>query len=205
MSALAQRAPRIGGAWDWLRRESSLGNRYSWFGYLTIHNAPAVAQAIVDLLDAKAYTFVAANENLDLLHPEVRTGNILVPTGTKSGEAVTLLRGTYEHNGQPFVHIMVHDTYGVWGMSTSVASQHEAYEIIRRNGAVGLHHMSDPELKRRDDWNVVYLVIDRDRLLQVHQRTSAGGRTAWTIAPESGWRPLLHRPNKVAIEDRSDV
>lgn len=204
MIALAQRAPLIGGAWDWLQRESSLGHDWRhWFGYLTIHNAEAIGHAIVEMLDGREYTFVDSNENLDLLRPGVRTGNVLDPTGTSSNAAVTLINGTYEHGDQkPYAHLLVHDTYGVWGFSTSIASQQEAWDTVQKNGAVGHHHMSDPYAKRKDDWNVVYLSFERQGLLRVQQRTSAGGRITWTIAVEDS--PYIDkadraRPNKLAI------
>lgn len=98
---------------------------------------------------------------------------------------------------------MVHDTYGTWGMSTSVETQEEAHAIVKHNGAVGLHHMADPQLQRQDDRDLIYIVLDRGRQMQVHQRTGAGGRTSWTIAVEDNW--FVHRvgvthPHRLAIE-----
>lgn len=94
-----------------------------WFGYLTLENAEAVAGRIRTMLDGKQYTWVACNE-MGGYRPEVRTGMRL-------REGVKLSGSTLE-SGRKMAHITVCDTYGVWGLDTTVANQREAHETEDR-------------------------------------------------------------------------
>lgn len=152
--------------------------RSEWFGYLTKENGREVYQALRDLLIGKTYTWVAVNENLDLLHPEVRTGQRIVGDGRN--HAITFTDDPAEGP-----HICVTDTYGVWGIHSSVESQRAAG---LKDTKVGMHHMADPDLKQRGDYDHVYLVFKRDREVRICQRTAAGGRITWVIAVEGEGR-----------------
>lgn len=85
-----------------------------WSGYLTLENFEAVAARLRTMLDGRPYTWVACNEGFGY-RPEVRPGlrmdkveaNLLAP----------------DHG-----HLMVRDSYGVWGLSTSWPTRTAVYE-----------------------------------------------------------------------------
>lgn len=166
-------------SWVAEKADELFDGRRSWFGYLTLENAEAVTEAIRELLEGRLYTWVAVNEGLDLLNPEVRTAQRLAPEKLDDGKAVTLRTGSLS-DGREHAHIAVVDSYGVWGMSTTIPDQRAANST---RGPVGLHHMCDPELEGKD-YGHVYVEIERDRELRVKQRTLAGGRITWVIAVE---------------------
>jgi hypothetical protein len=189
-------APRLHAAQEQERRERRYWvESYSPFGYLTVANAPYIVERLKELLVGKTYTFVGVNENMDLLHPEVRTGERLKDgpgnwtDGARDGgiRLITERNNFWDTNDKPYAHIMASTTYGVLGMSTSLRDSRAAWEYKRnRNGAVGSHHMSDPELKGRD-YDLVYIAFQGEKSVEIYQRTSAGGRITWTLAIENDY------------------
>lgn len=150
--------------------------RTEWFGYLTKLNGREVYYALRELLIGKTYTWVAVNENLDLLHPEVRTGQRI-----KDDTAIS-----FSDDEKQGPHILVSDSYGVWGIHSALPSERVA---SLEGTKVGMHHMADPDLKHRGDYDHVYLVFKRDREVRICQRTAAGGRITWVIAIEEENQP----------------
>ncbi|GAA2990276.1 hypothetical protein GCM10017559_07850 [Streptosporangium longisporum] len=130
----------------------------NWFGFLTFDNLDLVADRIRSMIgDGQPYTWVAANEMFGL-RPEVRGGQ--VATSIRA-EQRTL------DGGAEYGHLMVVDTYGVWGLHTTAATQDEA--------AV------------KDGRGRTYLLFERGQLVAEHF-APAGHRLCWVIAPEGGAR-----------------
>lgn len=162
-------------------------DRDNWSGYLSLENAEAVAERLRRLLGGgRRFTTVATNENLDLLHPRVSTGSQLADAGyTGPGEYKD---GVYydsgpRDDGKPRAWVGWADERTSFGIHTSVPTVREAWKVVRTNGAVGHHHMSDPEMEKRGDYDIVYLSFAHDRV-EIHQRTGAGGRVVWVLVVE---------------------
>lgn len=124
----------------------------NWYGMLTIHNVDKVADLLMRTLGDRTYTSVSARCE-DRSPPEVRTGHKLKP-GRPGSNPVTV----HKHEG--WVHMIIGDTYGVWGITSSAASS--AY---------------DPEFKNP------YLSFDRGRVAITH-RVPCGDIVHWVFAPE---------------------
>lgn len=92
----------------------------NWYGKLTIENIEQVVGLFRQLLENRRYTFVAINELFR--RPDVRTGQRLEPHKATSGEAFSVWFD--DKNSPPaFAGFNAVDTYGVWGLSTSVNEQ----------------------------------------------------------------------------------
>lgn len=133
--------------------------RNTYFGYLALDNIDQVYARLRRMIgNGQRYVFVATNENLDMLRPEVRIDHIDAK-GSPDGEAMKI--GDVQAEGSPRLrHITVLDTYGVFGFGTSLESEHGT---------------------RKDRWTTEFAFEgDTFRLIQ---RTGAGGRVSWTIKP----------------------
>lgn len=95
-----------------------------WSGWLTLENFEAVADRIRRLLDGRTYTWVASNEGQRAYFPEVRTGQRLCHDHARSGNAVMAKLLAPDHG-----HLTVVDSYGVWGLSTSIPDQSAAHKL----------------------------------------------------------------------------
>ena len=141
-----------------------------WFGYLTTANYQAVTERIRRLIAGKRYTWVAslspalAGEGAYHHRPEVRTG--------MEAEKITCdLSPATGDLTRPRAHITVCDTYGVWGIDSSLASQSEA-------------HAADP--RRR-----TYLHFKADRygsVLEIEHYAISGNHLWWVVAVEGSGR-----------------
>ena len=82
-----------------------------WYGMLTVENVQKIADLLLQLLDGKRYTFVAANESCRF-EPEVRTGQRL--------KAISVYYNEKE-NPPKYAGFIVVDSYGSWSCSTNLA------------------------------------------------------------------------------------
>jgi hypothetical protein len=137
----------------------------NWFGYLTTGNAQAVSDRIERMISGKKYTWVATCHwpgQLIPHRPEVRVG--------QETRKVDLTSGPLD-DGRVMAHITVSDSYGVWGISSVHATQHEARQA---------------DANRR-----TYLHFERDRWgdrLEIEHYSASGNHLWWVIAVEgSGW------------------
>lgn len=131
-----------------------LASDHNWSGYLTLDNAAAVTERIRSMIgDEQPYTWVAANEYFGY-RPEVRTGQTAKDIGLDTEREVA---------GEPWAHISVLDSYGVWGFHTTAATQAEA---------------RDMDVKQR-----TLLTFERGKLT-VELYAPAGNHMFWVIATE---------------------
>lgn len=201
-AARARRAaPRLFAAQDYERREQRRVNAWSAYGYLTLVNAPFVYARLRSMFVGKRYTWVAVNENLDLLRPEVRASEHFKdgPGNWTDGARDGGIRISTKSlsDGRPWVHIMAGTTYGVWSIDTSLRDNEDVRRYMKeRDGHVGHHHMSDPDLKGRD-YDVVYFQFEGDRSVTFNLRTMAGGRVTWVLAVEED-HDLAHAVEEAA-------
>lgn len=123
----------------------------SWFGTMTIWNAKAIHRRLQRMLAGKRYTFASVNTHF---HPE---DSLTVRTGQRLGGSISNMpEGDYSHCSLTIddssAHIIVCDTYGIWGIQTYTQSgdtkdflnpylvfEHcrsgEQLKIVRRAGA----------------------------------------------------------------------
>jgi hypothetical protein len=152
-----------------------------WHGYLTLENFDAVAERIKAMLTGVRYTWVACNSGLRDYFPEVRTGQQMDKL-TLSG------RKTYEDG--PHAHLSVCDSYGVWGLSTSIADDKAAYR--RRDEAWAAAGEEARASGTWEDKRLTWVKIDRGRYdagrIEITHYAPAGYRLYWVIAvePEPG-------------------
>lgn len=133
-----------------------LTSRQDWSGYLTLANLDAVADRLRDMIgDGQPYTWIACNEGLGEYRPEVRTGQTV-------REIKTDPPGT-EHRT-----ITVHDSYGLWWISTDVEDRAAAHDL-------------EPGFHR------AYLDITRT-YVRIQTSAPAGHRLWWVVAIEGGDR-----------------
>lgn len=157
------------------RELARLASDRDWHGYLTLENLEAVTARFRSLLDGQRYTWVACNSGLRHYFPEVRTGQQL------RGRGVTTYRDDGEGDGEPFAGITVPDTYGAWGLHTSVLDQRTARG--RRHAAF---EKATGEQKRTDTWDdqrLTYLHIKHDRI-EIEHFAPAGYRLYWVVTVE---------------------
>lgn len=141
-----------------------------WFGYLTTANYQAVTERIRRLIAGKRYTWVAslspalAGEGAYHHWPEVRTG-------MEADKITSSLSPATGDLTRPRAHITVCDTYGVWGIDSTHASQSAA---------------RDDDPKRR---TYLHFKADRyGRVLEIEHYAISGNHLWWVIAVEgSGW------------------
>jgi hypothetical protein len=124
-----------------------------WCGYLTSTNVEAVADRVGRLLEGRSYAFVTVNE-LFGWSPEVRMGQRLSPESTVSRQAINL-------HQDGVIGFFVSDTYGVWGLTTTLERQPLHAEAGRNP----------------------YLQFERNQL-RVSHWAGGGNRLYWVIAPE---------------------
>ena len=144
------------------RDTAALAKDREWFGYLTTANYRAVADRVGRMLKGKRYTWVDSDA-MGGYRPRIRTG-------MQAGEiTANLIAGS--DSARPLADVCVHDSYGIWAIHSSFASQHEA---------------AAADAKRR-----TYVHFERDRWgdrLQIEHYAISGNHLWWTIAVEnSGW------------------
>jgi hypothetical protein len=149
-----------------------------WFGHLTLENFDAVAERITAMLTGARFTWVACNSGLGDYFPEVRTGQRM--------EKLTVHdRKTYE-DGSTHAHLTVCDTYGVWGLSTSVPDGKAAYE--RRERAWKAAGEDERRTGEWEDKRLTQVKIERGRYdagrIEITHFAPAGHRLYWVIAVE---------------------
>lgn len=136
-----------------------------WYGYLTLDNCDAVAGRIRSMLAGQRYTWVSCNEGLRDYFPEVRTGQRL-------RDDVRIDRDTLD-GGTEWAHISAGDTYGVWGLGTTVPDQKTA------------HRWAADDKKRK---RLTCLHITRGRhdggRIEIEHYAPVGARLYWVIAVE---------------------
>lgn len=129
----------------------------NWSGFLTLDNLDAVADRIRDLIgDGQPYAWMASNEGFGNYHPEVRTGQVARELNVKRFDA----------DGTPTGDITVHDSYGLWWITTEAADQSTA-----RKG--------QPHL------DAAYLEVTHHHIVIEH-KVPAGHRLYWVVAAERG-------------------
>ena len=84
-----------------------------FYGTLTTENIEEVANAILEKLAGKTYTFVSSNEYIGAYKPEVKINQHL--ENGNNGSPLSVWRG---EDGR-YAGFNFCDTYGVWGLSTS--------------------------------------------------------------------------------------
>lgn len=89
------------------------------YGTITVSNIEKFANAILEVLQGKKYSFAAAYEYKNY-RPELRTNQQL--ENGRNGSPLSIYYG--ENNAYAGFHFV--DTYGVWGCSTS--KQEEGYD-----------------------------------------------------------------------------
>ena len=90
-----------------------------WYGVMTVWNAEAIAKRLQRLLAHKRYTFVAVNNGLDDASvPDVRASQQLNGHKASKGPG-TPENISFSMLSENHAHIVVCDTYGVWGISST--------------------------------------------------------------------------------------
>lgn len=102
-----------------------------WYGYLTLDNFDAVVERIREMLTGHRYTWVSCHEGMRDFFPEVRTGQRL-------SQDLVVNRERLE-DGRDWAHLTVGDTYGVWGLSTTVPDQATACQRGEDKSMTRLH------------------------------------------------------------------
>lgn len=89
----------------------------NWCGTLTVENIEQVADLLRRLLKGRQYRFVVTNEVFDF-KPKVRINQELEPN--KAGDSINVY---YDKDEKRFAGFSVHDSYGMWGCSTSLQEE----------------------------------------------------------------------------------
>lgn len=133
-----------------------------WFGDMTLENAEAIADRLRKMLTGRRFTFVSVNSGFsETSIPDVRNGQMLDghvdSKGIGTGENVSFSMLADDH-----AHIVVCDTYGVWGLSVTARKYEERYhqpyvKFARRTRYCGesmavIHRNGDGDILR---WVVV--------------------------------------------------
>lgn len=150
-----------------------------WYGYLTLENFDAVTERIREMLTGHRYTWVSCHEGLRDFFPEVRTGQRL-------SQDLVVNREPLE-DGTDWAHLTVADTYGVWGLSTTVPDQATARE--RRQAA---WDGADEGKRASGKWeaglSMTYLHFKHGRhdegRIEIEHRNGYGDRLYWVISVE---------------------
>ncbi|MFG2001766.1 hypothetical protein ACGFNU_21705 [Spirillospora sp. NPDC048911] len=128
----------------------------NWSGFLTLDNLDAVADRIRNLIgDQQSYVWMASNEGLGDYLPSVRTGQVADKITVKRDDADGTLIGD----------ITVHDSHGLWWITTEAADQ----------AAARGHTPAD----------AAYLEVKHDHIVIDH-KVPAGHRVYWVVAVERG-------------------
>lgn len=154
------------------RDMARLASDRDWHGYLTLENLDAVAERLRKLLAGQRYTWVACNSGLRHYFPEVRTGQQIRDYG---------VRVWHPEDGSRLGGITIPDTYGIWGIDTSVPDQQTARQ--RRHAA---WEKATDEQKRTDTWDdrgLTYLHIKHDRI-EIEHFAPIGYRLYWVVTVE---------------------
>lgn len=145
-----------------------LASDRDWYGCLTLENLDLVAGRLRKLLDGRRYTWAASlhwkGARDDFVMPEVRTGMQV--------ESLKVSRSDLE-DGRKMGHIIVCDSYGVWGIDTTVPDRQVA-------GALSYEG-------QRTQTSYLYFKQNRwSSQLQVEHFSGSGNRICWVVAPEQG-------------------
>lgn len=148
-----------------------------WFGYLTLENFDAIAARVRALLEGRRYTWVSCNEGLRDFFPEVRTGQemekLVIHDRSDLGDGVTM------------AHFTVCDTYGVWGLDTTVADQRAAEQ--KRKAAWDSANEAGRR-RRAENRGLTYVHFTRGRYdqgrIEIQHHNGYGDRLYWVIAVE---------------------
>lgn len=133
-----------------------LASGQDWSGYLTFTNLDAVADRLRDMIgDGQLYTWIACYEGLGEYRPEVRTGQ-------------TVREIKVDPAGADNRSITVHDSWGVWWISTDAEDRAATYG-------------------REPGFYLAYLDITRT-YVRIQTRVPAGYRAWWVVAVEGGDR-----------------
>lgn len=122
-----------------------------FYGTLTTENIEEVANAILDKLTGKTYTFVSSNEYIGAYKPEVKTNQRL-----QNGNNGSPLSVWHSKDGRR-AGFNVCDTYGVWGLSTS-----------------------QTENRYDSRFNAPYINMERNTIEMTH-RAGSGALLYWVI------------------------
>lgn len=147
--------------------------RREWYGYLADENVQHIADRIHTMLDGKCYTFVSNNVEHKSAAPEVRTGQRLTPEKHARKESPRVTRigdeQAWGDGTSMFCSITCADTYGVWGIHSSHATESEAREDPRFRTYIhivgGLGHGGREQI-------------------EIHQKNGYDETLHWVIAPE---------------------
>lgn len=158
--------------------------RYTYWGYLADDNVEHVAQRIKNLLDGRGYTFVAQNaSHASHSAPEVRTSQRLKPKKNIYKEAPSVYRIGEPLSWKPdeiseTCGLSCSDTYGVWGIHSSFATEREARKAADDGSTVTQTTYFVIEGGRAPD------DIGRNSRIEIRQYNGYGEILHWTIAPE---------------------
>jgi hypothetical protein len=136
-----------------------------WYGYLTLENFDAVAERLRSLLTGRTYTWASTREH-QVRAPEVRTRQRL-------REGINTSRSTLD-DGRVMAHLNAADTYGVWGVSTTIPDQKTAYTFAR----------DEKKARRLTEVTFKHGHHDGGRI-EIEQYNGYGERLYWVIAVES--------------------
>lgn len=143
-----------------------LAGDQDWYGCLTLENLDLVAARLRKLLGGRRYTWAATvhwkGAQDDFVMPEVRTG--------MWAKDLKVSRSTLD-DGREMGHITVSDSYGVWGISTTVPDGPAASALSydgQRTQTSYLHF-------KQDRWT--------DQL-QIEHFSGSGNRICWVAAVE---------------------
>lgn len=173
------------------RRES----RRTWYGYLSDETVEHIAERIRNLLTGRRYTFVSLNTTQTRTMPEVRTGQRMTPEKHVRREAVSVHRigepldyaGAEPDKAWESCGLSVADTYGVWGMHASHATEADAYK-----------DSADPEKAHR----ATYVTIEGGRS---DDPRDVGRRDRIEVIQYNGLNPPERLHWVIAIEPPPDV
>jgi hypothetical protein len=132
-----------------------------WYGYLAVDTLPEIARRIRNLLTGRRYTFVA--DWSEYSGPDVHVSQTMQDLKTTD-------RG---EDGRPWAHLMVSDTYGVWGISASVATEAEARDLPdKQRTYVHIDGGQDP-------WDY------HNGRIYIEHYAMGGNRLRWLAVPEA--------------------
>lgn len=142
--------------------------RHTWYGYLAGDTIDQIEQRIRKLIgDGQRYTWVSYNTTQPHTFPDVRTGQRVEPGKATDRQAIKVSKD------DGFVHLTVVDTYGVWGMYSTHATEADARKAA----------------EDEKDWSVTYVAVEgwgqggRDRI-EISQYNGYGEVLHWVISPE---------------------
>lgn len=172
--------------------------RRTWYGPLADDNVEEIVARFRRLLSGQYYTVITNNADYDFEMPEVKVSQFLTPSTTTYGEKHDGIRHhrigdptNVEWNGSEKTWsscgVTIVDSYGVYGISSTFATEREAYDAWNSN-----------DISRRR-W-VTYLAIEggysddprevssKDRIeITQYNLVSPPQQLQWIFAPERHW------------------